>query len=188
MLKKYLSLAVVVSTIAFYSCQKSETSEAHHGDGMHHAGGMHHEEGSAEAVIGVAEVVPGNYGAEISATEAISLADLVEKVEAEGSFEGKIMGEIQDVCTSKGCWLTMELPDGESIRVTFKDYGFFVPTNSQGFPIVLEGIAVFTETDVETLRHYAKDQGKSQEEIDAIVSPKKEITFEATGVAIFDKA
>ncbi len=188
MLRKYFSLALAASAITFYSCQKSETSESHHEGEMHHDGAMHHEESSTEAVIGVAEVVPGNYGAAISGAEAITLADLVEKVEASGSYEGKITGEIQDVCTSKGCWLTMELPDGESIRVTFKDYGFFVPTNSQGFPIVLEGVAVFTETDVETLRHYAKDQGKSQEEIDAIVAPKKEITFEATGVVILDKA
>ncbi|NVJ86169.1 MAG: DUF4920 domain-containing protein [Algoriphagus sp.] len=156
---------------------------------MHHHGGeMHHEESSAEAVIGVAEVVPGNYGEEIMAEGAISLADLVQEVEANGSYEGKIQGEILDVCTSKGCWLTMQLPDGESIRVTFKDYGFFVPTNSKGFPIVLEGVANFSETDVETLRHYAKDAGKGQEEIDAIVSPKREITFEATGVVIQEKA
>lgn len=82
----------------------------------------------------------------------------------------------------------MELPNGASMRVTFKDYGFFIPTNSQGFPITLQGVATLTETDVETLRHYAEDQGKSKEEIEAITMPKKEITFEATGVVIKAKA
>jgi hypothetical protein len=41
-----------------------------------------------------------------------------------------------------------------------------------------------TETDVKTLRHYAEDQGKSKEEVEAITAPKKEITFEATGALI----
>lgn len=81
----------------------------------------------------------------------------------------------------------MKLPDGNSMRVTFKDYGFFIPTNSQGFPIVLEGVAKVTETDVETLRHYAEDQGKAKQEVEAIIAPKKEITFEATGVLIQEK-
>ena len=78
----------------------------------------------------------------------------------------------------------MELPNGSKMRVTFKDYGFFIPTNSQGFPITIEGVATLTETDVETLRHYAEDQGKSKEEVEAITAPKKEITFEATGALI----
>lgn len=132
--------------------------------------------------------VAGNYGADVSDVEMISVNELVSKVEATGSYEGKIVGEINEVCTKKGCWLTMDLSNGESMRVTFKDYGFFVPTNSQGFPIILEGIATVTETDVETLRHFAEDQGKSKEEVEAIKEAKREITFEATGVIIQDKA
>ena len=84
--------------------------------------------------------------------------------------------------------MTMDLPNGESMRITFKDYGFFVPTNSQGFPIVLEGVAILTETDVATLQHFAEDQGKTAEEVAAITEPKREITFEATGVVIKEKA
>lgn len=78
----------------------------------------------------------------------------------------------------------MELPNGSCMRVTFKDYGFFIPTNSQGFPITIEGVATLSETDVETLRHYAEDQGKSKEEVELIKVPKKEITFEASGAFI----
>ncbi|MBC6366048.1 DUF4920 domain-containing protein [Algoriphagus sp. AK58] len=139
-------------------------------------------------VVGEAEVVPGNYGDLIEDNEVLSTGEMVAKVEAEGSFSGKISGEIKEVCTKKGCWFAMELPNGESMRVTFKDYGFFIPTNSQGFPIVMEGVATLSETDVETLRHFAEDQGKSKEEVEAITEPKKEITFEATGVVIKPKA
>lgn len=138
-------------------------------------------------LVGEAKVVPGNYGNVVKEKGVISTADLLAKVESTGTFEGKITGVIQEVCTKKGCWFTMALPNGTSMRVTFKDYGFFIPTNSQGFPITLEGVATLTETDVETLRHFAEDQGKSKEEVEAIKVPKKEITFEATGVAISPK-
>ncbi len=157
-----------------FSCQKSESS--------HHV-----FEGKREAVIGIAEIVPGNYGSEISGDEIVPFDEMIQIVNENGVFSGKISGEINEVCSSKGCWLTMDLPNGKSMRVTFKDYGFFVPTNSQRFPVILEGEAVLSETDVETLRHFAKDQGKSQEEIEAISESKKEITFEAIGVVIKEK-
>lgn len=170
-MKKYISLSILSLCIALSSCNtevKIEKSESKTKDQT--------------------QEVPGNYGAEISEMEALTPSQLVSQLQNGESFEGQIMGEINEVCTKKGCWLTMDLPDGESMRVTFKDYGFFVPTNSHGFPIILEGVATIVETDVETLRHFAEDQGKSQEEIEKITAPKREITFEATGVVIKDKA
>ncbi|WP_297337434.1 DUF4920 domain-containing protein [Algoriphagus sp.] len=140
-------------------------------------------------VIGKAETVPGKYGDEMEGKILIThLPRFVEDVENKGFSEGVIQGEIKEVCASKGCWLTMDLPNGESMRVTFKNYGFFVPTNSQGFPVLLKGVGTLVETDVETLRHYAEDEGKSPKEIEAITQPKKEITFEAEAVIIPEKS
>lgn len=170
---KNSSLLIVLSLfLGISSCQKSsEVSKT-----------------TTYEVVGKAEVVPGNYGDIIEENAVISSTELVAKIESEGTYSGKIVGEIKEVCTKKGCWFSMELPNGESMRVTFKDYGFFVPTNSQGFPIVMEGVATLSETDVETLRHFAEDQGKSKEEVEQITEPKREITFEATGVVIKEKA
>lgn len=134
------------------------------------------------------DTVAGTYGAEVLENNITSAAEMVEIVEKEGSFEGKIAGEITEVCSEKGCWLKMDLPNGNSMRVTFKNYEFFVPKNSQGFPMILEGVATLTETSVKTLQHYAKDAGKSEEEIAKITEPKLEISFEAVGVKIKDKA
>ena len=139
-------------------------------------------------LVGEAKVVPGNYGDVVKEAGVVTTAMLVQKVEASGTFTGKVSGNIKEVCTNKGCWFAMELPNGSSMRVTFKDYGFFIPTNSQGFPITIEGVATLSETDVETLRHYAEDQRKSKEVVAAITAPKKEITFEATGVLIKAKS
>jgi hypothetical protein len=51
----------------------------------------------------------------------------------------------------------------------------------------LEGLAQKTVTDVESLRHYAEDAGKSKQEIEAITQPKEEFTFVTTGVIIKEK-
>jgi hypothetical protein len=171
MKNSHLTLAFT-ALIGFSSCQK--TSEV--------------AQTTTYEVVGEVKIVPGNYGDIVQEEEVLSAAEMVSKVENEGSFSGKIAGEIKEVCTKKGCWFAMELPNGQSMRVTFKDYGFFIPTNSKGFPIVMEGVATLSETDVETLRHFAEDQGKSKEEVEAITEPKKEITFEATGVVIKAKA
>ena len=80
--------------------------------------------------------------------------------------------------------MMVDLGDGQKMRVSFKDYAFFVPKNSGGKTAVMEGVASWQETTVKELKHYAKDAGKSQEEIDAIKKPKKELVFEATGVIL----
>lgn len=176
-MKKSILLSAALITSLSFACQKPVEKQ---------------EESTEISVsaepVGEAAVVPGAYGANLKENRVVGTAEMISLVESSGTFEGKISGEIKEVCTKKGCWFTMDLGNGEPMRVTFKDYGFFIPTNSQGFPIILEGVATLTETDVETLKHFAEDQGKSKEEVEAITSPKREITFEATGVVIKDKA
>ncbi|MDN3204517.1 DUF4920 domain-containing protein [Algoriphagus sediminis] len=169
---KYTKVIAVLATGILFACQTEKKEEVV----------------MEEKVEVTSEAIPGSYGEGVEEMEAMNTAELVVKMAEADSYEGQVYGEIKEVCTKKGCWLTMDLPDGESMRVTFKDYGFFVPTTSQGFPILLEGVATRVTTDVETLRHFAEDQGKSEEEIAQITEPKVEITFEATGVIIKDKA
>lgn len=99
----------------------------------------------------------------------------------------KISGEVLDVCKKKGCWITLKMPDGEPMRVTFKDYAFFMPMDIIGKQVALDGIAKKQTISVETLRHYAEDANKSSEEVAKIKEPKKELAFEAKGVVILDK-
>lgn len=146
------------------------------------------KEDSQEEVVKEENKPTGMFGAEIDDKGLVSLDQLVATLESQDEFEGKVVGEIKEVCSMKGCWMTIDLPNGQTMRVTFKDYGFFVPKNSHGYPVIIEGIASKKVTDVATLKHYAEDAGKSQEEIDAITEPKQEYAFEAVGVIIRDNA
>ncbi|ERM81593.1 hypothetical protein P872_20110 [Rhodonellum psychrophilum GCM71 = DSM 17998] len=133
-------------------------------------------------------VATGNFGAEVEESNVYTIAQMYETLETKGDFEGKVIGEIKEVCAHKGCWMTVELPDGQLMRVTFKDYGFFVPKNAMGYPVIMDGVATRSITDVASQKHYAEDAGKSKEEIDAITSDKEEYKFEAVGVIIKENA
>lgn len=114
----------------------------------------------------------------------------VAKMEAamgdKAAADMKITGEVVDVCKKKGCWMTLKMPDGEPIRVTFKDYAFFMPMDIVGKKVALDGIAKKQTISVETLRHYAEDAHQSAEEVAKITDPKKELAFEAKGVVILN--
>ncbi|MEK6783806.1 MAG: DUF4920 domain-containing protein [Bacteroidota bacterium] len=128
------------------------------------------------------------YGDSILTENATALAGLSTEVEGKDSVLLTLKGTIEKTCARKGCWMSVQDENGVATRVTFKDYGFFVPTEgADGKEVVFSGVAKRKVTDVATLRHFAEDEGKTQAEIDAIVTPKEEIEFVASGVVIYEK-
>jgi hypothetical protein len=126
------------------------------------------------------------FGEQIAPEDALEVKYLSEKITGNDSLAIKLVGNISEVCQNKGCWMTIELENGEKMRVTFKDYGFFVPKDASGKTVVIDGLAYQSVTSVDELRHYAEDAGKSAEEVAAITDGKKELTFTAAGVAILN--
>ncbi len=128
------------------------------------------------------------YGDQIN-KEGIQSSSLIKtSLENKDVASLKLKGEILATCAKKGCWMTIKLDNGEEMRVTFKDYGFFVPTSGmEGNSTIIEGEVKKEITDIETLKHFAEDAGKSEEEIALITSPKEEYTFVANGVIIAAK-
>lgn len=125
-----------------------------------------------------------SYGVEITADKAIDIATLEKKIKGKQSLKTKVKGDIDAVCLKKGCWMTLEKPNGDPMRVTFKEYGFFVPVDCAGKTAVVEGIAQFDTTSVADLRHYAEDEGLAAEEIAKITAPEIEMVFVADGVIL----
>ena len=126
----------------------------------------------------------GHYGEEITKEGAVAVADLAGMMQKADSVDVKVTGEIAEVCQAKGCWMTMDLGDGELMRIKFKDYGFFVPKDSHGKQAVIAGKAKKEVISVATQRHFAEDAGKSKEEIEAITDDEVGYTFLAHGVII----
>jgi hypothetical protein len=100
------------------------------------------------------------------------------------SITVKFKTTIKEVCKKKGCWMKLDLSNGESAFIRFKDYGFFVPLNADGSEVVVNGVAFVDVVSVSELKHYAKDAGKSLAEINAITKPEITYSYTATGVFI----
>ena len=83
--------------------------------------------------------------------------------------------------------MQLQTSDGNTLRVTFKDYGFFVPKSGvENKKATINGYCVKQLTSVEELRHYAQDAGESEEIIASITEAKTEYSFVASGVIIED--
>lgn len=133
----------------------------------------------------ITPAAPGvTYGKTVTADKAVSTQALAASFKGDSVYNGKITGEVVQVCTKKGCFMKIAQANGEPIMVTFKDYGYFMPQNIVGKTVVLEGTAKVTITSVEQLQHYAEDAGKSETEIAAIKTPKKDVTIVADGVLV----
>lgn len=90
----------------------------------------------------------------------------------------QVSGTVKSNCVKKGCWMVLA-GDTARARITFKDYGFFVPLDSAGSAAIVEGaIEVKTLSEAER-KHLAEDAGKT---IDAI--PEHELRVVATGVQL----
>ncbi len=124
------------------------------------------------------------FGDSITEKGAVSSELLSSKMKNKDSLNIKLSGKIIEVCQKKGCWMVLNIGDSKKMRVKFKDYGFFVPKDAAGKTIIIEGVAFSETTSVATLRHYAEDAEKSQEEINKITEPETEIAFEAHGVIL----
>lgn len=133
-----------------------------------------------------------SFGAEISPEGALTADEMLAKYETMAvgdSVEIAFKGKVNSVCQAKGCWMKLDLgkPESESF-VRFKDYKFFVPMDASGSDAIIKGYAYKDETSVDELKHYAKDAGKSEEEIAKITEPKVEFRFLADGVLIKKKS
>jgi len=128
-----------------------------------------------------------SFGDKITTAKALTREEMLKKynaLKAGDTINVKFATEIKDVCSKKGCWMNLALPNGKEAFVKFKDYAFFVPLNASGQEAVVSGKAFVSEVSVAQLRHYAKDGGKSEAEIAKITEPETTYGFLADGVLI----
>lgn len=130
-----------------------------------------------------------SFGDEIDAANALPVSKMAEnyKMMAVGdTITSKMTANVVEVCQSKGCWMKLDLENGNQVMVKFKDYGFFMPKDIAGKEVIVNGLAFVNEVPVDEQRHYAEDGGATAEEIAAITAPKKTFSFEADGVLLKD--
>ncbi len=75
------------------------------------------------------------FGSPIGQSSSAHLGDVLKAPDKFADQTVLVEGEVRRACTRKGCWMELsesQDPAAAGCRVTFKDYGFFVPTDSAG--------------------------------------------------------
>lgn len=99
------------------------------------------------------------FGAPLPAAEAMSLAAVIEGAERYADTDVQITAKVKQVCRKKGCFFVAQ--DGPHIaRVSFKDYGFFVPTDIGGRTVTLHGVLKRHELGKAQAEHFSEDAGR----------------------------
>lgn len=121
------------------------------------------------AIAGAAQT----FGKPLQGLKPVALKDVLAKPE-DGQVV-RIEGTIDKVCRNKGCWLELK-QEASSVHVTFENYGFFVPKDSMGKPVALEGRVVVKQPTPEDVAHLKAEGGGE--------SVGAKVSIEATGVEI----
>ncbi len=123
------------------------------------------------------------FGAGVAnAGEAVALDDAIAKLKDGKTVDVVVKGNVTKVCRKKGCWFVLQGDDkSRSVRITMKDYGFFVPTDCNGRKATVAGQLEVKTISEKMRKHLAEDEGKDGS---AIKGDIQEFGLVATGVVL----
>ena len=114
---------------------------------------------------------------------SISIKSVIKNNRTYAGKDVIVSGKVDRICVKKGCWLNLG-SDKEFVRVTFKDYGIFVPSSFLGKKVALKGVFDIKTESVQRRRHLMEDEGLSREEIDKVTQPIKTYSIVASGIEL----
>lgn len=121
-------------------------------------------------------------GAPVSAGPAIAVAQLVASARTYTARPVIVEGVITRECTEKGCWMQVApSADASGMRVTFKDYAFFIPQSMVGRRARMEGMTKVTTHSKAAADHLIGEGAQLQRNTDGTAT---EVQFVANGVEL----
>ncbi len=112
------------------------------------------------------------------AGHAMALADLLADADRYLDREVKVTTRVAQVCQKKGCFFIAE-DESHTARVSFKDYGFFVPSDISGRTVTLAGELQRKDLSAEQADHYNEDM-----KAESTVKPGPQYEIVATSVRV----
>jgi len=121
-----------------------------------------------------------SFGAPLDeSVQAVSLEVLASDGDNYVGQSVRVVARVAQVCQKKGCFFIAQ--EGSSVvRVSFKDYGFFVPSDISGKRVTFVGEVVTREVTADEAAHYAEDLGTEA----VPVEPGKVYEIVATSVRV----
>jgi hypothetical protein len=144
-----------------------------------------HDQMAAQAKAAPAATAPAavmTRGEKLKGLEVVSFDKLLSSPK---EYDGKtvaVEAKVRQACTKKGCWMELASADkGPGVRVTFKDYGFFVPLDSAGSTAKVEGTVKVAELSPEKVKHFESEGAKVAKDKDG---KYREVQLVAVGVEL----
>lgn len=144
------------------------------------------DEGEHELPDDLEAGATGHFGSTFALeTEPVPVETALETC-ADTGTPCRVSGRIATVCQNRGCWFTVESDATEhTIRVRMQDYAFFVPRNTGGAEVELEGLLTRRLVPVDEVQHYAEDAARAAgEEAEVPVITEPEVTWEFMATAV----
>lgn len=89
---------------------------------------------------------------------AASLEALLDNPDDYLDTSVRVEARISQVCRKKGCFMIATAGD-KAVRISFRDYSFFVPTDTGGKTVTLTGTLVERELTEKQAAHFREDAG-----------------------------
>lgn len=141
--------------------------------------------GDGEKVIRLSEPVEASethetFGAAMpAALEPVALSALLADPESYANQSVVVAARVAKVCQKKGCFFIAR--DGSAtVRVSFRDYSFFVPTDISGREVLLVGELERVELSKEQAEHLESDLGSA----DTGLTPGPQFEIVASAVRV----
>jgi hypothetical protein len=113
---------------------------------------------------------------------AVQLSEILADPQSFADKQIVVEGVIAASCTNKGCWMQLAPSEGaDAVRVTFKDYGFFIPLTAKGMKARAEGVTVVKTLTKDHADHLEEEGAKLVRNEDGTVT---EVSFVASGVEL----
>ena len=160
-LRSSLLMLVAVPMVAFAHDHASTPTKAQpaakHEKHEKHDADCHHPPVPAQAAAAQASGWTLTRGEALKGAPVVKLADLLAKPQEHSGKTVLVEGQVRKACEKKGCWMELATgtdAKGPGVRVTFKDYGFFVPLDSAGSQARVEGLVQVEELSESRAKHY----------------------------------
>ena len=159
-------LALLCASFAARAQQETQAHASKHGD---------RHSGHAEVL---------KRGEPLGDAPLVEFADVLKDPRKYAGKTVRVEGVVERVCKKEGCWVELApAKGGRTVRVTFKDHGFFVPKDADGRKFRAEGEFAVKTLSKEHVDHLVNDDGaRIERNPDGTAN---EVSFVASGVELW---
>ncbi|MBY0554399.1 DUF4920 domain-containing protein [bacterium] len=120
------------------------------------------------------------FGAELTLKDSVTVDTAMGQFKKDPKKTFLIEAQVDKVCQKSGCWMTLKSKTSD-LRITFKDYSFFVPLTLAGKTVLVEGTLNAKKLTLAQTKHYVEDEGGDPSKV---TEAKTDYQMIASGVVV----